>query len=269
MPAAVSARLTARSSGRCRAVVSSPAQRARRRLRSGRIRHTEQQEGCEGQRAEATGEQALHVVRLEHRPAHSSAMQLVGGSFVERARQVDAQLAVRIDIARGESVVGRVPDRRHDLMVAQVVLERCLVLRSPEDQPPGRRIAHPVAEDGVEAPRQPVDEVVHVALERAVVGTGENQPPAVVDGHPAREVDRAHACQVVAVVDVAIGVVETDQHTAHRQAAQPAGLDQADRGERVLRGMVFGALEVVGVLSRGGTGLGDIACALAGGSAAP
>ena len=101
------------------------------------------------------------------------------------------------------------------------------------------RIAVAVAEDDVQPPGDLVDEVVHVALEAAVVVAGEDHPALVVEEDPAREVDRLHAGQVAVVEDVPRHVVDREEHAGQRQAPEEAGLDEAERRERVLDDVVL------------------------------
>src|SRR5919201_1549400 len=73
---------------------------------------------------------------------------------------------------------------------AQRVLELLLVLGTTPEQPAGARVDHRVAERGVQPPPDSLDEVVVVALHRAVVAAGERDPAPAVQWHPAGEVDR-------------------------------------------------------------------------------
>src|SRR4051794_37582101 len=131
----------------------------------------------------------------------------LGSARLSGAGQAGSDGGVVGDVAGAEVVVGRVPDLGRDLAGAQEALERLLVAGPAEQQPAGGRVALAVAEHRVEAPGHLVDELVHVALEAAVVAGGEDQPAVVVDRHPAGEVDGANPGEHPAVEDVAGAVV--------------------------------------------------------------
>ena len=57
-------------------------------------------------------------------------------------------------------------------------------------QPIGPRIADAVAEDGVQAEARLIDEIIHIALDGAVVIAEKHHPLPAVEKHPAREMDR-------------------------------------------------------------------------------
>ena len=143
-----------------------------------------------GQPAVAAGHQTLDVVEVElvvHRHPFRSRSQL-------RQPGLRTRLVARVDAAADGRGSGRAPARRaRDRRSRRPwsapgggAGSACtdLVPRSAEHQPPRPREADPVAEDEVDPPGQPGDEVVHVALEAAVVAAGEDQPFAVVDAAP-------------------------------------------------------------------------------------
>src|SRR6266536_897296 len=115
---------------------------------------------------------------------------LLGLRGAHVATQAGSDLGVVLDIGRAEPRIGGVPHRHRHLADAQDVLELLLVFGPAPEKPAGRRIADRVAERGVQAPPDLVDEVVVIGLDGTVVVAGEGHPPPAVEGHPAGEVDR-------------------------------------------------------------------------------
>ena len=87
-------------------------------------------------------------------------------------------------------------------MCAEVVLESGFIASAAKEQPARGGIALSVAEDCVQPPSHLVDEVVHVALQAAVVVACEDDSPAAVDECPARKVDCLHAGKVGPIEDM-------------------------------------------------------------------
>src|SRR6185503_19240103 len=102
---------------------------------------------------------------------------------------------VSLQVERGQARVRLVPDVRGHLVATQVLLEFALVTASVQKEPVRPGVSDAVAEDDVEPEADFVDEVVHVALETAVIVAEKYDPLAVVEKHPAREMNRAHAGQ--------------------------------------------------------------------------
>src|SRR5262249_20846134 len=101
-----------------------------------------------------------------------------------------------------------VPDLCRELVTAKVFLELALVPASIQDKPVGPGVSDTVAEDDVQPEADLVDEIVHVSLEAAVVVAHEYHALTVVQAHPAREMDGAHASQPTPRIDVPSGVVD-------------------------------------------------------------
>ena len=104
-----------------------------------------------------------------------------------------------------------VPNLSRQLVSSNVIFELLLVFRSLEGEPVRRRITNSVAENNVQSERDFVDEVVHVSFQTAVVVTAKDQTSFVVDPHPARKVDRRHACEMTLSVDMTRGVLDQPQ----------------------------------------------------------
>src|SRR6516225_2394977 len=155
-----------------------------------------------------------------------------------------------LDVVGAERRVGAVPHRHGHLVNAQRVLELLLVLGPTPEHPASWRVAGGVAESGVQAPPDLVDEVVVVGLDRTVVTAGERHPPPAVKRNPAGEVNGLDPRQVVVVVHVPDRVVDGEHHRAQRDKPEHAGPDEADNRERVLRREVLVAGEFVQVLQR-------------------
>src|SRR4051794_27882886 len=106
-----------------------------------------------------------------------------------------------------------------------------LVAGASKDQPTRFRESCPVAEDEVDSPGEPGDEVVHVAFLAAVVAAAEDEPPVVVEQHPPREMDGVDAGEVVPGDRMTIGEVKPGQGHPHSHLTDYPGLDLADRRE--------------------------------------
>ena len=114
-----------------------------------------------------------------------------------------------------------VPDLGRQLVTADVAFELLLVVRAVEDQIVRARIADAVAENEIETEPHLVDEVIHIAFQTAVVIAGEVEALSVVDEHPSREMDRAHAGEAAARVEVPRAPLHCRQTEADVQ--QPEG----------------------------------------------
>ena len=110
-----------------------------------------------------------------------------------RVLQTLPDLGVAEEVVGGKAGIGLVPDVGGLLTAAQEGLELLLALGAVQEQEPGGRVADAIGEHEVQAERGLVDEVVHIAVEGAVVVAAEQHPPAMVDHHPSGEVDGAHA----------------------------------------------------------------------------
>src|SRR5262249_51786353 len=156
-------------------------------------------------------------------------------------RRLDAvaNASISLEVDRRQARVGLVPDLRRHLMAAQILFELSFVAAAVEEQPPGPRIPDAVAEDDVQAEADLVDEVVHVALEAAVVVAGEEDPSRAGDERPPREMNRAHASQTTARVDVSGTVVDRKQHEPRDPEPEEAGLEAAHGAELIGDVVVF------------------------------
>src|SRR4249920_880636 len=118
-------------------------------------------------------------------------------------------------------------------MTAQILLEFAFVVAAVENQPASPRVADAVAEDDVESEANPVDEVVHVALETAVVVAREQNSLRAVEKRPSREVDGTHARKPAARVNVPGGVIDRQQHEPRRPQAHESWLEAPHRAELI------------------------------------
>ena len=109
-------------------------------------------------------------------------------------------------------------------MAPQGIFELLFPLRALFDQPAGSRIADPVAEDQIQPPGHLVDEVIHVALQAAVVVAGKEEPAVVVQQHPACEMDGPDARQKTAPVDMPRRVVQQQQRNLQQPQPEQARL---------------------------------------------
>src|SRR5215471_4718944 len=153
--------------------------------------------------------------------------------------QAGPDLGVVLDVAGAEVRVGGVPRGHRYLMTADGGLELLFELGAAEKQPPGRRIVLGVAERGVQAPPDDVDEVVVIGLDGAVVVGRERHPPPAVYRNPPGEMDRLDPGQAVVGEDVPDSVVGEEHHRAGGQLPESAGLQEAGYREWVLRAEVL------------------------------
>ena len=84
-----------------------------------------------------------------------------------------------------------------------------------------------------------VDEIVHVALDRAVVVAEEHHPFLAVEKDPAREVDRADASQMSAPGNMPRGPIHSDQNANDSQEPDEPRLQASHRRELIRHVMVF------------------------------
>ena len=140
-------------------------------------------------------------------PTHSRAASSVSveASSPSRMRALRSRsTAVRPGYALYQTCVGTWWRRKYSLNFRSS-------LQPPRIEPARPRIADAVAEHDVEPEADLVDEVVHVALEAAVVVAQEHHALATVEKHPAREMDRAHAGQTAARVQMSRRVVDREE----------------------------------------------------------
>src|SRR5215469_16922065 len=153
--------------------------------------------------------------------------------------QARPDLGVVLDVVGAELRVGGVPRGHRYLITADGGLELLFELGAAEKQPPGRRVVPGAAERGVQAPPDDVDEVVVIGLDGAVVVGSEGHPLPAVDRNPPGEMDRLDSGEAVVGEDVPDPVVGEEHHRAGGQLPEPAGLQEADHREWVLRDEVL------------------------------
>src|SRR3984957_4625968 len=136
-------------------------------------------------------------------------------------------------------------------MAAKKVLERLLILCTAAQQEVGPRIADAIAEYQVQAIRNLVDEIVHVAVKTAVVVAGKQQPTPVIQEDPAGEMDGADARQAPARVDLSCTEVQHPENKDQRPKPKAARLDAAERTELVADVVILQHAEGVHMLRRG------------------
>src|SRR5437879_6559689 len=113
-------------------------------------------------------------------------------------------------------------------MPKYVVFELLFVRRATFDEPICPGIAHAIAEQQVQAPADFVDEVVHVAFQRAVVIAGEKHLLSRIDEDPAGEMNRLYPGEVAAVVEVPPAVIDHGQQRYRGPAPKQPGFQAAD-----------------------------------------
>ena len=118
-------------------------------------------------------------------------------------------------------------------MPEQVIFELLLVRRAAGQQPVGAGVTDAVAEQQVQSPSHLVDEIVHIAVERAVVIAREEHLPAIVQKHPSCEVDRMYPTEMAAVVNMARAVIDDPQQEDHGREPEPAWLQITQHDVRV------------------------------------
>ncbi len=156
-------------------------------------------------------------------------------------RQVAAerlpQVGVGIDVDHAEHRIGAVPGQRLDLALAHIGLERLLGLRASEEQEAGAgkaealadRVDEGVGPDCVEAlHRGEIDELVEIAFPGPAEIIQEQQPPAVVDQHPARRHDGGDAAEIAAIEPEPCQQVDRPERQPYQHPAQQAGLHIGD-----------------------------------------
>ena len=118
-----------------------------------------------------------------------------------------------------------------------------------QHEPVGLRIADAVAEDGVQTKARLVDEIVHVALDRAVVVAEEDHPLPVIEKDPAGEMNRANAGQAAAGEDVAGARSSPSREDADggQQAAPVPGFRLPIAVNWLVTSMILRAGQIVGV----------------------
>src|SRR5882757_6089986 len=144
-----------------------------------------------------------------------------------------ADQRVAREVTGGEAGIGLVPDLGRRLVPPEIILELLLVLRSAIQQEAGAGIADAVREDEIEPIGDLVDEVVHVAVEAAVIIAAEEQPPLAVEKDPAGEMDRADAGEAAAGVDLADAEIENPEDEHQRPQPKAARLDVAEGAELI------------------------------------
>src|SRR5579883_1854887 len=98
------------------------------------------------------------------------------------------------------------------LMPPDKILELLLIFRAVEHQPVCRRISDAIAEDHIQPERNFVDEVVHIAVQAAVVVACEKEPLLVIEKYPVRKMNCRYAGQSAAIEDVPRCVVDKPEN---------------------------------------------------------
>ena len=149
----------------------------------------------------AEAHEALHVAEVDpgrlirggHRsgPHKRLSHSLASVSVIARRSMPSRIRVLRSQIDHREARIGIVPDVGRQLVAPEQALVHLLVPGAALDQPVGARVADAVAEDEIDPPGDLVDEVVHVALDTAVVIAGEEQRAS---GRPGKPSGRSGSC---------------------------------------------------------------------------
>src|SRR5260370_26615758 len=162
-----------------------------------------------------------------------------------------ANARVLRNLQRRQVGISAIPHLGHDLLVADVSLECLLVPRPVEDQPTRTRIAYAVGENGVETPRDDVDEIAHVVLKAAVVVAGEQHAALAIDEGPPGEMYRLHPRQILLVEKIPNHEPGNPKQYDRDRPPEPTGFTEAERAELVLQSPVLDSCEFIDVLWSG------------------
>src|SRR5271169_2856759 len=102
-------------------------------------------------------------------------------------------------------------------MPAEEVLELLLVLRAIQNKPVCPWITKSVAEDDVQSKTYLIDEVVHIAIQAAIIVTREDNSLAAIEEYPARKLNSRHPSQASAIKEVPSGVIDDPKHKRDRR----------------------------------------------------
>ena len=128
---------------------------------------------------------------------------------------------IPFQIDRRQTRISLVPDLRGQGVAAEKVLVFLFVLASIQHEPIGSRITDAVAEDGIETEAGLVDEIVHVAFDRAVVVAEEDHSLLAIEKDPAREMDRANAPEAAAPNEMPRRVIDGAKNADQPSRAAP------------------------------------------------
>src|SRR5215813_1480832 len=118
-------------------------------------------------------------------------------------------------------------------MPAQNILVLLLPLGAIQDQPVGGGISHAVAEYQIQSPSNLINEVVHVALETAIVIAGEDHPFLVVDEDPARSMYGGDPGKIAPDIDVARGPLHYPEKETHCPKTKAPRFDRTNDRELI------------------------------------
>ena len=143
-----------------------------------------------------------------------------------------------------------VPNLGRQFVPSNEILKLLLVLRALEEQPVCSRISDSITEHDVQPKRDFVDEVVHVTFQATVVITAKHQTPLAIDEDPTREMNRRHASEMTARVDVSRRVLHQPQESHERPAPEQTWFQTPHRGELVRDVVVFQPRQLIHMFSR-------------------
>src|ERR1700737_2760666 len=123
------------------------------------------------------------------------------------------------------------------------VLEVVFAAGAAEQQPVSVRPANTTAEGDIQAPRNLVDEIIHVSLMPAVVVAREQHPALVVNEHPAGKMNRLHAGKVAARKYVAGRELNDCQDERNEGTSKRTRFRRAERRVLVRDIVIFQALQ--------------------------
>jgi hypothetical protein len=132
-------------------------------------------------------------------------------------------------------------------MTPEVFLIISLVDATIPYEPIRSWITDPVAKGSIQPKACFVDEVIHVALDAAVVVAAKDHSLPASHKDPPREVNRAYPAEPTGTGDVARAVIDGFEYDAGRQQSDETRLQTAHRAELVRDIVILEAREVLGI----------------------
>jgi hypothetical protein len=122
-------------------------------------------------------------------------------------------------------------------MTPEVFLIISLVDATIPHEPIRSWVTDPIAKGSVQPKACFVNEVIHVALDAAVVVAAKDHSLSASNKDPPREVNRAYSTEPAGAGDMARAVVDRLEHDASRQQSHETGL-QTPHGAELIRDVV-------------------------------
>ena len=227
-------------------------------IREGDRRHGVAQPGLGGRHVVAEREQNRRAVAQESEAAQDQALDLVR---FQRGRRLplgteQRQPALRLILGHGHGqplpdrgvgadvggrqiAIGRIPECRRNLLAPRPALEAVAVGRAVQEQVRRLREADRVRPDAGQAGMGLGDEILEIAFPAAAVVREEQEVAGPWHHDPAREMDAPDGAEESRPIEAPDKLRDQPERKRDREAPQPAGLHDGDRGQQVLRRAVF------------------------------